>query len=134
MIQEKLNSQTMDFFSPDNIKFKAIYFARFSLAVTSFFPKCKHFQEHPHIYNFLWLFCFLSSKLSKIIAKRRTPKIQEQYREIGGGSPIKKWTSIQGEGMVKILDQISPETGKVYYTKGGYYQSIIIACYGHILL
>ncbi|CAH1789178.1 unnamed protein product [Owenia fusiformis] len=50
------------------------------------------------------------SQLSKWIAKRRTPSIIDQYREIGGGSPIKKWTDIQGEGMVKILDKISPET------------------------
>lgn len=50
------------------------------------------------------------SQLSKWIAKRRTPRIQEQYAEIGGGSPIKKWTEIQGKGMVEILDQISPET------------------------
>ncbi|TNN78891.1 Ferrochelatase, mitochondrial [Liparis tanakae] len=41
---------------------------------------------------------------------RRTPKIQEQYSKIGGGSPIKYWTSMQGEGMVKLLDEMSPET------------------------
>ena len=46
-----------------------------------------------------------------MIAKRRSPKIVEQYREIGGGSPIKKWTTLQGQGMVEILDRISPETG-----------------------
>ena len=45
-----------------------------------------------------------------MIAKRRTPKIQKQYEQIGGGSPIKKWTATQGEGMVKILDEMSPET------------------------
>lgn len=50
------------------------------------------------------------SQLAPFIAKRRTPKIQEQYRKIGGGSPIKKWTEIQGKGMVEILDRISPET------------------------
>ncbi|XP_064645736.1 ferrochelatase, mitochondrial-like isoform X2 [Lineus longissimus] len=50
------------------------------------------------------------SQLSKFIAKRRTPKIIEQYRKIGGGSPIKMWTERQGAGMVKLLDQISPET------------------------
>lgn len=37
--------------------------------------------------------------------------MKEQYQEIGGGSPIHKWTTLQAEGMVKILDQISPETG-----------------------
>ena len=53
--------------------------------------------------------CF--SKLAPFIAKRRTPKIQEQYSRIGGGSPIKKWTAVQGEGMVKLLDSMSPRTG-----------------------
>ncbi|RNA39910.1 mitochondrial [Brachionus plicatilis] len=48
--------------------------------------------------------------LAPFIAKRRTPKIQDQYKQIGGGSPIKKWTELQGEEMIKILDEISPET------------------------
>lgn len=52
-----------------------------------------------------------SSKLAPFIAKRRTPRIQEQYSRIGGGSPIKKWTAVQGEGMVKLLDSMSPQTG-----------------------
>lgn len=47
------------------------------------------------------------------IARRRTPKIQEQYQKIGGGSPIKMWTEKQGEGMVRLLDNMSPETGTV---------------------
>ena len=29
------------------------------------------------------------------IAKRRAPKIAEQYAHIGGGSPIGKWSRIQ---------------------------------------
>lgn len=48
--------------------------------------------------------------LAPWIAKRRTPKIKEQYKQIGGGSPIKMWTEKQGQGMVKILDELSPET------------------------
>ncbi|KAF6730994.1 Ferrochelatase, mitochondrial [Oryzias melastigma] len=52
----------------------------------------------------------VQSKLGPFIAKRRTPKIQEQYSKIGGGSPIKHWTSMQGEGMVKLLDEMSPDT------------------------
>ncbi|CEL60757.1 ferrochelatase [Rhizoctonia solani AG-1 IB] len=44
------------------------------------------------------------------IAKRRTPKIREQYAAIGGGSPILKWTQYQGQEMVKLLDELSPET------------------------
>ncbi|RXM91362.1 Ferrochelatase, mitochondrial [Acipenser ruthenus] len=53
----------------------------------------------------------VQNKLAPFIAKRRTPKIQEQYSRIGGGSPIKMWTTLQGEGMVKLLDEISPDTG-----------------------
>ncbi|XP_049651782.1 ferrochelatase, mitochondrial isoform X2 [Accipiter gentilis] len=65
------------------------------------------------------------NKLAPLIAKRRTPKIQEQYSRIGGGSPIKKWTAVQGEGMVKLLDSMSPRTGSSlnaiyrYYNKKG---------------
>jgi len=43
-------------------------------------------------------------------AKSRTSKIQDKYRQIGGGSPIKHWTEKQGQGMVDILDEISPES------------------------
>jgi len=49
------------------------------------------------------------SRLAPLIARRRTPKIIEQYAAIGGGSPITKWTNIQGKGMTDILDKISPE-------------------------
>ncbi|CAL4080368.1 unnamed protein product, partial [Meganyctiphanes norvegica] len=33
------------------------------------------------------------------IAKRRTPSIQEKYSEIGGGSPIYKWTDLQPQAI-----------------------------------
>ena len=52
----------------------------------------------------------MCSQLAPRIAKGRTPKIQKQYQKIGGGSPIKMWTEKQGQGMVEILDKISPET------------------------
>ncbi len=45
---------------------------------------------------FLSLFCPASSSvLGPYIAKRRTPDIQEKYGQIGGGSPILKWTRKQ---------------------------------------
>ncbi|CAG9855103.1 unnamed protein product [Phyllotreta striolata] len=44
------------------------------------------------------------------IAKRRTPEVQKKYKEIGGGSPILKWTKLQGKLMCEMLDQKSPET------------------------
>lgn len=52
----------------------------------------------------------LQKWLGPLIAKRRTPKIIEQYDEIGGGSPIKMWTEKQGEAMVRHLDEMSPST------------------------
>ncbi|KAG5669678.1 hypothetical protein PVAND_017561 [Polypedilum vanderplanki] len=48
--------------------------------------------------------------LGPFIAKRRTSEVQKKYQEIGGGSPILKWTKLQGELMCKKLDQLSPET------------------------
>ncbi|KAI9723573.1 MAG: ferrochelatase hem15 [Chrysothrix sp. TS-e1954] len=52
----------------------------------------------------------LQSYLGPLIARRRTPKIQKQYAEIGGGSPIRKWSEYQCAEMCKILDQTNPET------------------------
>lgn len=48
--------------------------------------------------------------LGPFIARRRTPKVQELYRGIGGGSPILEWTELQGRGMVERLNRLSPET------------------------
>src|SRR5690348_15983835 len=50
-------------------------------------------------------------RLAPIIARRRTPKVQEHYSEIRGGSPILSWTQKQAEGLVKLLDTMNPETG-----------------------
>ncbi|CAG8619010.1 13573_t:CDS:2, partial [Racocetra fulgida] len=48
--------------------------------------------------------------VAPIIAKRRTPKIQEQYAKIGGGSPILFWTQKQGSALEKLLDEINTIT------------------------
>lgn len=48
--------------------------------------------------------------LGPFIAKRRTAGVQRNYKDIGGGSPILKWTEEQGRGMVERLDRMSPET------------------------
>ncbi|KZT08315.1 ferrochelatase [Laetiporus sulphureus 93-53] len=50
------------------------------------------------------------SILAPIIAKRRTPQIEQQYTDIGGGSPILRYTNIQGERMAALLDELSPTT------------------------
>lgn len=52
----------------------------------------------------------LQSYLGPLISKRRTPKIQQQYAAIGGGSPIRKWSEYQCAEMCKNLDKSSPET------------------------
>ena len=57
--------------------------------------------------------CLYERTVGQWIAKNRTPKIQHQYNQIGGGSPITKWTKVQGESMVRILDKISPESGNI---------------------
>ena len=49
------------------------------------------------------------------VAKRRTPSIQDQYAQIGGGSPILKWTNIQGEALCKLLDEMRPEVRFVFF-------------------
>lgn len=48
--------------------------------------------------------------LAKFIAKRRTPSIEKNYEEIGGGSPIRYWSEYQSKRVCEILDKSSPET------------------------
>jgi len=48
--------------------------------------------------------------LAPIIARRRTPQIEKQYHDIGGGSPILRYTELQGAGMASLLDELHPET------------------------
>jgi len=50
------------------------------------------------------------SLLAPWIAKRRTPRIEQQYAAIGGGSPILRYTEMQGQGMATLLDELHPET------------------------
>lgn len=52
----------------------------------------------------------MQSVLGPFIAKRRVKSVQANYQDIGGGSPILDWTEKQGEGMCRILDELSPET------------------------
>lgn len=54
-------------------------------------------------------------RLGPFIARRRTKSVQKHYEEIGGGSPLLKWTELQGEGMCKRLDALSPSTAPHRY-------------------
>jgi ferrochelatase len=48
--------------------------------------------------------------LGPFIARRRTPKVRGLYANIGGGSPILRYTEAQGRGMAARLDRMSPES------------------------
>lgn len=50
------------------------------------------------------------SQIAKFIAWRRTPTIASHYEEIGGGSPIRKWSEFQNAEACKLLDKLSPST------------------------
>ncbi|XP_028174127.1 ferrochelatase, mitochondrial isoform X2 [Ostrinia furnacalis] len=52
----------------------------------------------------------VQSRLGPWIASRRTEEVKKKYNEIGGGSPILKWTNTQGRLLTKALDQMMPET------------------------
>ncbi|XP_018320569.1 ferrochelatase, mitochondrial [Agrilus planipennis] len=53
-------------------------------------------------------FPFFGDQLGPWIAKRRAPDVAKKYEEIGGGSPIYKWTQRQGELLCKNLDKLLP--------------------------
>jgi protoporphyrin/coproporphyrin ferrochelatase len=48
--------------------------------------------------------------MGPFIVRRRLRRVQASYQAIGGGSPILHWTRLQGEGMVKWLDRLSPSS------------------------
>lgn len=55
-------------------------------------------------------FGIFQKPLAKFIATRRTPTIEKSYQDIGGGSPIRKWSEYQCNKVCEILDKTSPET------------------------
>lgn len=79
---------------------------------------CHHVSQASETYDFLRnLFLDgdliplpFQSILAPWIAKRRAPRIEQQYIDIGGGSPILRWTELQGEGLAALLDELHPAT------------------------
>jgi ferrochelatase len=57
----------------------------------------------PDIIDFPFSFLF-RKKLAKVISTRRAPGIIEQYKEIGGKSPIRELTELQGSLLEEQLD------------------------------
>ena len=52
---------------------------------------------------------------SKFISKRRTPKVIQQYNEIGGGSPITMHTTAQAYQLCTLLDKRCPDSGIIIF-------------------
>jgi ferrochelatase len=48
--------------------------------------------------------------LARFIASTRTPKVQDLYRQIGGGSPIRFETEAQATALAKYLNRNSPDS------------------------
>jgi ferrochelatase len=46
---------------------------------------------------------------SPLLVKRRLSRVTADYEQIGG-SPIRKWTELQGRGMCERLDKLRPES------------------------
>lgn len=56
----------------------------------------------------------LQNWLGPGIARRRTPAVREQYATIGGKSPIRDWTSLQGEAMCANLQSSAGRAATAY--------------------
>ena len=57
----------------------------------------------PEIINFPLSFLF-RKRLAKLISDKRSPRIQEQYKQIGGKSPINELTRKQADALEKALN------------------------------
>src|SRR4051812_48083655 len=53
----------------------------------------------PYILEFPWLLGWLRRPLAARIAKRRAPESKENYRKIGGGSPLNRNTALQAAAL-----------------------------------
>lgn len=73
-------------------------------------------------------------KIANFIAHFRTKKIEQQYREIGGGSPILYWSKYQNERVCKILDKTNPSTAPHKpYIAFRYANPLTTTCYNQML-
>lgn len=51
----------------------------------------------------------LQKPLARMISSRRSEKVREHYKEIGGESPLLKWTTLQADGTREQLAQKYPQ-------------------------
>ncbi len=58
----------------------------------------------------IFKFPFMRRQFARLISKMRTPKVRRQYEQIGGFSPINKWTEKQRQMLEVELRKVYPET------------------------
>lgn len=59
----------------------------------------------PEIINFPFSFLF-RKRLARLISSKRHPRVQEQYKKIGGKSPLRELTEVQAELLEKRLSEL----------------------------
>jgi len=60
---------------------------------------------------------FLQKPFAKLISHFRSKHVTENYRYIGGSSPLLKWTTLQAEGIARELgDDVRPYVAMRYWT------------------
>src|SRR5689334_20478999 len=62
-------------------------------------PYLRNIFEDPYILEFPWPLAWLRKPLAKRIARKRAPESKENYKRIGGGSPLNARTTEQAKGL-----------------------------------
>lgn len=62
-------------------------------------PYLRNLFEDPYVLELPWPLRWLRKPLARRIAARRAPASRENYRKIGGGSPINRYTTLQAEAL-----------------------------------
>ena len=62
-------------------------------------PYLRNLFEDPYVIELPWFLRWLRKPLARRIAKGRAPAAKENYRKIGGGSPINRFTTLQANAL-----------------------------------
>ena len=62
-------------------------------------PYLRNLFEDPYVIELPWALRWLRKPLARRIAKGRAPASKENYRKIGGGSPINRFTTLQANAL-----------------------------------
>lgn len=85
----------------------------------------------------------LQKPFARLIARLRAPKVRENYRMIGGKTPLLKWTTVQAERIARALGpQVKPYVAMRYWhpradetvqcmAADGIQQAVVLSMYPH---